>query len=189
MKIILAQGNPESNYAGTRHNTGFEIINAFAAKNNSDWSLKTKFNALIAEFSKNGEKILLVKPQTYYNETGKTARALVDFYKIDTEKDLLVIHDDLALPFGTIRIRNQGSDAGNNGIKSINSHLSPNYHRVRVGINNDSHDKMDDADFVLSKFNTDEKAELNKSIIPHALTIIDEFCADIIKITSTSLTE
>ncbi|MEP6710637.1 MAG: aminoacyl-tRNA hydrolase, partial [Candidatus Saccharibacteria bacterium] len=134
MKLIFAQGNPGDQYNTTRHNVGFAILDALAKKFEASFTSKPKFFADIAELNIEGEKILLVKPATFYNETGKSARALVDFYKLAPATDVLVVHDDLALPFGTLRTREKGSDAGNNGIKSLNAHLGPDYARLRIGI-------------------------------------------------------
>jgi PTH1 family peptidyl-tRNA hydrolase len=184
MKLIFAQGNPEPEYAKIRHNVGFMVLNEIAAEKDTKWLDKTKFHSVITEVAIDGEKVLLVKPTTFYNETGPALRKIVDFYKIDTENDLLVIHDDLALPFGTIRIRKQGSDAGNNGIKSINAHIDENYTRIKIGIYNDLRDKMDDADFVLAKFNSDESKQLEKTIIPHAIKLVIEFCNTALQHTS-----
>ena len=113
MKVIFAQGNPGRQYAATRHNVGFIILDALA--DGAHFAPKPKFFAEMAETQIAGEKTLLIKPQTFYNETGRSARAILDFYKLDPS-DLLVIHDDLALAFGSLRIRDKGSDAGNNGI-------------------------------------------------------------------------
>jgi PTH1 family peptidyl-tRNA hydrolase len=160
MKIIFAQGNPESRFDGTRHNVGFFLIDQFAHTLDARWTNKSKFHAHITELTVNGEKIVLVKPTTFYNDTGDCARILIDFYKIDPARDLLVIHDDLALPFGTIRTRKQGSDAGNNGIKSINMAVGEHYARIRFGIWNELRDRMSDVDFVLGHFSKDEHAKL-----------------------------
>ena len=184
MKIIFAQGNIEPDYSKTRHNIGFEVLNSFANEKNLKWQEKTKFNANITEFSLNGNKIILVKPTTYYNDTGSSARKIIDFYKADSKEDFLVIHDDLALDFGVIRIRQQGSDAGNNGIKSINSHLDQKYSRIRIGISNDLRERMDDATFVLSKFSLEENEKIEKNIIPKAIELIDAFCCDNLEKTS-----
>ena len=172
MKIILAQGNPGSQYERTRHNAGFMTLDALAQSQGSKWRTETKFRADIAEVILDDEKVLLVKPRSFYNETGPVARSLIDFYKLDPSKDLLVVHDELALPFGTIRIRDKGSDAGNNGIKSINAHLGQAYARIRIGIWNDLRDQIDDANFVLSAF-TQKEAEqfqllIDEKIIPLA---------------------
>lgn len=177
MKIILAQGNPEPDYSNTRHNVGFSILNSFANKLGVNWLNSSKFHAIIAETELNGERVVLVKPTTFYNETGLSARKLIDFYKLDPSKDLLVIHDDLSLPFGTIRIRQKGSDAGNNGIKSLNSHLGDSYTRIRIGINHDAHELVNDADFVLSKFSTTESEQLTEKITPQVVEMVNQFAA------------
>lgn len=174
MKIIVAQGNPGTEYEKTRHNVGFLGIDFFAAQNGAEFQPKPKFFADIAELNRNGEKVLLVKPTTFYNETGKAARAIADFYKIDTT-DILVIHDELALPFGTLRTREKGSDAGNNGIKSLNAHLGENYARLRVGTWNEIADKAGSFDFVLSKFSKDETQKLQSDIFPKITEIISDF--------------
>ncbi len=175
MKVIFAQGNPGSQYARTRHNTGFKVVEYLADSENGTWRVETKFRAEIAEIQLENEKVLLVKPTSFYNETGQVARGLIDFYKLDPSEDFLVIHDELALPFGTIRVREKGSDAGNNGIKSINSHLGPEYKRIRVGIWNEKRDLMDDADFVLSAFSTEETEQLAIQIEQKIIPLIRQF--------------
>ena len=184
MKIIFAQGNPEPNYVNTRHNIGFSVLNHLVKDLNLKWTEKSKFQAITAETTFSGEKILFVKPTTFYNETGIAARKIIDFYKLDPIKDLLVIHDDFALPFGTIRVRQQGNDAGNNGIKSLNMHLNSNYNRIRVGIWTDQREKMDDADFVLAKFNNDESTNIKNIIIPKIIELINMFCNETLESTS-----
>ena len=186
MKLIFAQGNPEPDYTLSRHNVGFQILNNFASEYDAKWTEKSKFNASITEIKINNEKVILVKPTTYYNETGASVRKLVDFYKIDTENDLLVIHDDLALPFGTIRVRRRGGDAGNNGVKSINSHIESDYSRIRIGIANDRSERMDDADFVLANFSADESVQLEKTVIPHSIKLVVQFCNNSLEHTSYS---
>lgn len=175
MKIIFAQGNPGAQYARTRHNVGFIVVDALAEKEGSDWKPDTKMKADIATVILRGEKILLVKPRSFYNETGQVARSLVDFYKLIPAEDFLVIHDELALPFGTVRVRQKGSDAGNNGIKSLNAHLGADYARIRIGVWNERRDQMDDAAFVLSTFSTDETTTLTKLIETPILPLIDDF--------------
>lgn len=184
MKIIFAQGNPEPHYEKTRHNTGFMVLNALAEESSAKWVTKTKLQAHVAEISIDGNKTLLIKPTTFYNDSGMSARALVDFYKLDTASDLMVLHDDLALPFGTIRIRKKGSDAGNNGIKSLNSHIGPDYTRMRIGIWNEKRDLVDDADFVLSKFTSIESKKMRDDIIPYSIRLIEQFVAG--NLTTTS---
>ena len=155
MKLILGLGNPEPRYETTRHNVGFIMCDLLAEEWGAAFRHHDKFHADIAETSQGGEKVLLVKPQTYYNESGQAARALLDFYKL-TASDVLVIHDDFALPLGTIRTRIGGSGGGNNGIKSLNAHIGDDTARIRVGIYQDLRDRIDDADFVLQKFTAKE---------------------------------
>jgi PTH1 family peptidyl-tRNA hydrolase len=176
MKIILAQGNPGSEYDYTRHNVGFFVIDQLADAFGGSWTNKAKFHAEIAEVSIDGDKLLLVKPTTYYNESGQAARTLVDFYNLEPAQDLLVIHDELALPIGTIRTRGKGSDAGNNGIKSLNSHIGPDYHRIRIGVASDLRERMDDASFVLSKFSKDEQDKI-ASHLPEIEKYVHDFMA------------
>ena len=184
MKLIFAQGNPEPDYAHSRHNVGFLTLNTIAKDMNAKWNNQPKFHAITAEVNISGEKALLVKPTSYYNETGVSAPKLIDFYKLDPASDLLVIHDDLALPFGTIRVRRQGSDGGNMGIKSMNTHIEPAYMRIRIGTWNELREQMDDAAFVLAKFSADESKHLEKSVIPQVIKLIEQFCTGIIEKTS-----
>lgn len=174
MKIIFAQGNPGANYKTTRHNVGFMALDKIARGNNASFSTKSKFQAEVAELTLEGENVLLVKPTTFYNETGIVARQLIDFYKLTASTDFLVIHDELALPFGVVRTRTQGSDAGNNGIKSLNAHLGPQYARIRIGIYNSLRDQTDDANFVLGNFSLDEKDSL-ATIFTHVDYFIEQF--------------
>lgn len=186
MKIIFAQGNPGSQYNGTRHNVGFWVVDFLAAKWGAVFQEKSKFNAGLAETIVNSEKVLLIKPLSYYNDTGLIARKLIDFYKIDPASELLVVHDELALPLGVIRSRLSGSDAGNNGIKSLNSHIGASYARLRIGIYTEMRDQMNDADFVLGKLSKDEQATL-EALTPHILKFIDGFFNDSLEITKVTL--
>ncbi len=189
MKIILAQGNPEPEYTGSRHNVGFLALNSLAKKFDGQWLDKPKFYAFLSEITIENEKVLLVKPKTFYNETGKAARKFIDFYKIDQSADLLVIHDDLALPIGALRIRQQGGDGGNNGIKSLNFTINPNYTRIRIGISNEQYKIIDDTNFVLGKFNTEESEKLKNIIIPQVIEIVEQFCKNNLKPTSLKISE
>lgn len=187
MKIIFAQGNPDRQYAKTRHNTGFLVLDDFGDKHDALWKDVDKFSARIAELSINGEKVLLVKPSSFYNDTGVVARRLLDFYKADPLSDFIVIHDDIALPFGTIRIREKGSDAGNNGVKSLNTYVGPEFPRIRIGVWTDMRDQMDDVNFVLGNFSIHEEKRLKKHIIPHILTLIDQFLDGSLESTSHTI--
>jgi PTH1 family peptidyl-tRNA hydrolase len=186
MKVIFAQGNPGSQYAKTRHNVGFIFANLIAKEWGVSFVKKPKFQADIAEISINGEKILIVKPTTYYNETGQSARLLVDFYKLDPTKDFVVVHDDLSLPLGTIRTREQGRDAGNNGIKSLNAHIGIQHKRIRIGIYNDLRDRVHDADFVLGVFNSTE-AKVLLQVFERVEYFVATFIADRFESTKVSI--
>ncbi|MGV9002208.1 MAG: aminoacyl-tRNA hydrolase [Candidatus Saccharimonadaceae bacterium] len=184
MKLIFAQGNPGDQYVRTRHNAGFIVLDSIANAQNTDWKTDTKVEATIAVLTLDGEKVLLVKPLSFYNETGQVARALVDFFKLDPINDVLVIHDELALPFGTVRVRTKGSDAGNNGVKSLNAHLGPDYSRIRIGIWNEQRDLMDDAAFVLSKFSEDEAKQLQELIDTKISALVKDFISGRLEATS-----
>jgi PTH1 family peptidyl-tRNA hydrolase len=186
MKVIFAQGNPGADYTYTRHNIGFLLIDLFAKAHNAEFVKKAKFHADIAEISISGEKVLLVKPTTFYNETGQAARLIIDFYKLNPADDFLVIHDDLALPFGVLRTRKDGRDAGNNGIKSLNAHLGQNYARIRVGIFNDKRQFMHDTDFVLGSLSLQEKNAL-PALDEHTEKFINDFIKNTFQLTKVTL--
>ena len=174
MKVILALGNPGEKYVHTRHNAGFLVIDHLAAGQSAHFSNKPKFFADIAELNMSGEKILLVKPNTYYNEVGIAARALMDFYKL-TLDDVLIIHDDTALDFGKIRVRKGGRDAGSNGLKSLHNHIGADFWHIRIGTDNLLRRQIGDVDFVLSKFNTDERKILRDWTIPESIKLVGTF--------------
>ena len=175
MKLIIGLGNPEPQYDATRHNAGFAIVEAFADAHNLSWQLKDKFKATTAEGVVNSQKVILVKPHTYYNLSGEAALAVKQFYKIDNA-DILVVHDELALPFGTLRTRVGGSDAGNNGLKSIIATVGADVARIRIGIANDFTGRQNAADFVLGRFTANESAKM-PDIKKHAIALIDAFIA------------
>ena len=133
MKLIVGLGNPGPEYAKTKHNVGFLLADALAEKlNASSW--REKCNTLVAEAYLGAEKVLIAKPQTYMNNSGEAVGPLANWYKLDPE-ELIVLHDDMDIPVGTIRIRKKGSAGGHNGIKSILLHLgNENFSRVRIGI-------------------------------------------------------
>lgn len=160
MKIVVGLGNPGKEYENTRHNIGFMIIDKLL----SDYSIfdkKTKFQAVVSEKNINGEKIIFLKPQTYMNLSGNSLIEAINFYKLDAEKDVIVIYDDMDLPFGQLRVKDKGSSGGHNGIKSIISHLGNNFIRVKCGIGS----KKDGAiEHVLGKFSQTEQENLSKMI-------------------------
>jgi len=174
MKLITGLGNPEPSYDNTRHNVGFLLLDRIAAAHGATWHHKPKFKGDLAEISIGAEKALLLKPTTYYNLSGEAVRGVIDFYKLSADSDVLVIHDELALPFGTLRTRLSGSDAGNNGIKSISQHVGQNYARIRVGIANEFSARMDAADFVLSRFTSEELRAMDE-LATHVSDFIEDF--------------
>jgi PTH1 family peptidyl-tRNA hydrolase len=168
VKLIIGLGNPGAEYAHTRHNFGWSVLDYLAQQfQASAWHHKPKFQAEIAEAELDGEKILLVKPQTFYNLSGETARSLRDFYHL-SNADILVIHDDMDLRVGQLRARRGGADAGNNGIKSLNQHLGADFARLRIGsgvtsnANGLTKPESDQADYVLSRPTADELAILRQ---------------------------
>lgn len=174
MKLVIGLGNPEERYKNTRHNVGFRVLTAYAHASDKEFQLKDKFKACVADLTVKGEKVIFAKPTTYYNNVGESARLITDFYKIAPSK-VLVVHDELALPFGTIRTRVGGSDAGNNGIKSITQHIGPDTARIRMGIYNELRDRMDDAEFVLSTFTKEEDTALQEALTVKAIALINDF--------------
>lgn len=186
MKVILALGNPGEKYTNTRHNAGFLAIDKFASEQGKTFSNKPKFSADIAETNISGEKVLLVKPTTFYNEVGISARAILDFYKL-TLDDLLIIHDDTALDFGKIRVRKGGRDAGSNGLKSLHAHIGSDFWHIRIGTDNLLRRQIGDVDFVLSKFNADERIILRDWTIPESIKLIGTFLDDTIEPLSVKL--
>ena len=134
MKIFVGLGNPTAEYAATKHNVGFMLADKLAEKiSASEW--REKFNALVAESFFDGEKILIVKPQTFMNLSGEAVGPIMNFYKLSAE-DLTVAHDDMDLPLGMIRLRPKGSGGGHHGVESIIQHLGgqQNFPRVRIGV-------------------------------------------------------
>ena len=133
MKIFVGLGNPTAEYAATKHNVGFMLADLLADKISAD-NWREKFNALIAESFFEGEKILIVKPQTFMNLSGEAVAPIMNFYKIDVQ-NLVVAHDDMDLPLGMIRLRPKGSGGGHHGIESIIRHIgTQNFPRVRIGV-------------------------------------------------------
>ncbi|MBR3176108.1 aminoacyl-tRNA hydrolase [Candidatus Saccharibacteria bacterium] len=157
MKLIIGLGNPGNQYNFTRHNSGFLTLDFYFKLYKLSWGAKPRLGAIYGR--KDG--VLFIKPQDYYNESGRAVREYMRFYKIPTS-DILVICDDFNLEFGKIRYRSSGSAGGNNGLKSIISALgTEEFARVRIGTGNDElRKKIGDTDFVLSKFTPEEKKEL-----------------------------
>ncbi len=172
MRLIVGLGNPGKQYDGTRHNTGFAVVDEIISSQGHSFKDTPNHHCQTAEVMVGDEKVLFIKPSTFYNESGQAVRAVSDFYKIDP-KDVLVIHDELALPFGTIRSRVGGSDAGNNGIKSVSAHIGRDYGRIRVGVWNELRERMEAPEFVLSKFSSTERAMFGN--------VVDEVKQEVLK--------
>ena len=133
MKIIAGLGNPGAEYAQTKHNVGFMLVGALAERLNAP-AWKEDFFSAITEVRIGGEKVFLVKPLTYMNNSGEALGPMLSYYKIDAD-ELVVVHDDMDIPVGTVRIRKKGGSGGHNGIKSILTHVgSEDFARVRIGI-------------------------------------------------------
>ncbi|HSE29817.1 MAG TPA: aminoacyl-tRNA hydrolase [Candidatus Saccharimonadales bacterium] len=180
MKIVVGLGNIGEHFNGTRHNVGFAILDSLT----DDWHDRPKFKSFVAEVNIGGEKVILLKPKTYYNLSGDAVIAVKNFYKVDA-RNILAVHDELALPFGAIRTRNQGSDAGNNGIKSLIAQLGPDFARVRIGIANDFTAKTDAADFVLGHFTREELKKM-PDIAHSAKKMINNFVTNKFEQTSVN---
>lgn len=175
MKLVIGLGNPEQKYTDTRHNVGFAVLDAYADSHELSFAHSSKFHGDIAEQGVGEHKVIFLKPTTYYNLVGESARAVCDFYHIEPT-DVLIIHDDLALPLGTIRTRTGGSDAGNNGLKSLNAHLGSSTQRVRIGVWHEAHHGADKVAVVLGKFTRKER-EILQSQQPKIEEIVDSFIA------------
>ena len=170
MKLIVGLGNPGNQYNFTRHNVGFLALDYYFKVRGYKWNENPKFGAIYAKV----DDILFVKPQEYYNETGKVVAEYMRYYKI-LPSDILVICDNFDLEFGKVRYRATGAAGGNNGLKSIDAALkTADYPRIRVGTGNDElRKKMGDIDFVLSKFTPEEKAKLPE-VLAEVAEKIDE---------------
>lgn len=158
--IVVGLGNPDSKYQNTRHNAGFLAIDRIAEKTSISVD-RMKYKSLIGIGEIEGKKVLLMKPQTYMNNSGEAVQEAMNFYKIPIEK-VLVIFDDISLDVGKMRIRRKGSDGGHNGIKSIIQLCgSENFPRVKVGVGKKPHPAYDLADWVLSRFTEKEREDLS----------------------------
>ncbi len=163
MFIIAGLGNPKKEYDNTRHNIGFEAIDALADKYHiSVMNIKNK--AMIGKGVINGQKVILAKPLTFMNLSGESIRPLADYYKIDVETELIILSDDISLPPGQIRIRKRGSAGGHNGLKNIIKQLgSEGFQRIRIGVGEKPRG-YDLADYVLGQFSKEEKLLMQEGI-------------------------
>ena len=172
MFVIVGLGNPTAQYEGTRHNAGFDVIDVLAEKYNISVDAR-KCRAFCGKGGIAGQKVLLVKPQTYMNLSGESVGGIVNYYKIDPESDLLVIYDDISLDVGQLRIRKKGSAGGHNGIKSIIAHLGTTvFPRIKVGVG-EKPKNYDLADYVLGHFSKQER-ELMEEGYEHASDAVEQ---------------
>lgn len=179
MYLIAGLGNPTARYEKTRHNVGFDVIDAIAEKYNIEMNQK-KGKAICGSGYIEGQKVLLVKPQTYMNLSGDSIRALMDFYKLEPETDLIVIFDDISLEPGNIRIRRKGSAGGHNGIKDIIAKTgSDGFSRIKVGVGQKPQD-WDLADYVLSRFSEGEREKVEEAFSEavEAVALMVQECTD-----------
>lgn len=163
MKLIIGLGNPGKKYESTRHNIGFLVIDQLKNELTApDFKLNKKFQAEISEINIYKEKIILAKPQTFMNESGKAVKLLKNFYKIPIKK-IIIIRDDIDMEFGKYREKQNSSSGGHNGINSIIENLgSQKFLQIKIGVRNNGIEKMDPADFVLQNFNPEGKENLKK---------------------------
>lgn len=172
MKAIIGLGNPGNKYFETRHNIGFMVIDQLANNHHVTLTADKKLQANIGSFFYNGEKILLVEPTTYMNESGQAVRAIIDYYDIAID-DMMIIYDDLDLAVGKLRLRQTGSAGGHNGIKSIIAHLNTKtFPRAKVGIDRPKNKTV--VQHVLSSFNKDEYPIIQEAVT-YTVQAIDYF--------------
>ena len=164
MKLIVGLGNPGKEYVNTRHNIGFQILDTFNNLPNYSqisFNVEKKFHGHIAK----DQNIILLKPSTFMNNSGEAVRTVADYFKIDHE-NILIIHDDLDLDFGSIKIQKGKSAAGHNGVSSIISHLGHNdFWRLRFGVGGESRGIIPGDKYVLSRFSTEEEETLPKKML------------------------
>lgn len=164
MYIIVGLGNPKTEYKNTRHNMGFDVIDVLADKYDINMDIK-KHRAICGKGIINGQKVILAQPQTFMNLSGLSVADLVNYYKIDTATELIVVYDDIDLDPGQIRVRKQGSAGGHNGMKSIIGAVnSQDFMRVRVGVGAKPKE-YDLADYVLGHFTDEERKAVDAAII------------------------
>lgn len=172
--LIIGLGNTGKEYAGTRHNIGFAALDEFAKANNFPaWMDKKDLKCQLTVTNLGQARVVLIKPTTFMNNSGEAAQAVQHFYKIYNQ-NTLAVYDELAIPFGSLRTRVGGSDAGHNGVKSLIKHLGDDFGRLRIGIGSEISEKAAATNFVLGKFSKEEQAKLAPTL-KEAGVIITEF--------------
>jgi PTH1 family peptidyl-tRNA hydrolase len=172
--LVIGLGNPGEEYTGSRHNVGFMCLDEFARKNDfSSWIAKKDLKCEMTSQTLGDTRVILCKPQTFMNLSGEAVQAVQHFYKLNNTQTV-VVHDELDVNFGQIRMRIGGASAGNNGIKSVSQHVGEDYGRVRVGIGPKKPEQIDAADFVLQDFSNAEQAEL-PTMLREVNSILSEY--------------
>lgn len=162
MYLIVGLGNPGKEYERTRHNIGFEVVEQLAKNNNIELN-KMKFKGIYGEGRISGKKTYILKPTTYMNNSGEAVQAFADYYKIEDE-NIMIIADDIDIPFASIKIKKNGSGGTHNGLKSIVKLLgSKDFSRLKIGVGT-KHESQDLANFVLGKFSKEEMIDIDKTI-------------------------
>ncbi len=162
MWLIVGLGNPGEEYAATRHNVGFMVIDALQTQTNKSGSFERRFHGFCSKTALENQNVLLLKPQIFMNRSGASVQAAATFYKIPPEQ-IIVIHDELDLAFGHLRIKKDGGAGGHNGLKDIIRCLGGNFIRIRMGIGKPAI-KGTEADYVLGRYKKDETVLLNEQI-------------------------
>jgi PTH1 family peptidyl-tRNA hydrolase len=172
--VIIGLGNKGKKYSGTRHNIGFAAIDSFAKQNEFPvWTEKSDLKCYITHANMGGSRVILCKPTTQMNLSGEAAQAVQYYYRVYNQRTLAV-YDELAIPFGQLRTRLGGSDAGHNGVKSLIQHIGEDFGRLRIGIGSDSAKKTDAAAYVLKKFSKEEQGQLPQ-ILREANALMTEY--------------
>jgi len=167
--LICGLGNPDQKYQNNRHNIGFKVIDRIASHYNVTFSQSKKFLGQVAQYKIDDTVYVLCKPNTYMNLSGQSVGAIKSFYNIDND-NIWIIHDELDIPFGEIRVKKGGGHAGHNGLKSIDAYIGKDYHRMRIGIDKPLY-KDDTSNYVLSDF---PKSENVGEVIEEAFVKLQE---------------
>jgi peptidyl-tRNA hydrolase, PTH1 family len=173
--LIVGLGNDGKAYVGTRHNIGFAAVDALAQSQEASWVTKKDLKCNLSTFTIGSTRILAIKPTTMMNLSGEAVQAVAHFYKVAVP-DIMVVHDELDVDFGSIRLRSGGGAAGHNGIKSVIEHCGEGFGRVRIGIGPKKPAQIDSADFVLAVFSTDEQAHI-KTLTKEVISLLNEIIA------------
>lgn len=162
LKLVAGLGNPGAGYQATRHNAGFWFAERLAAAFGGSFRMQSRFNGELAEVQAGGQKLLLLKPQTFMNKSGLSVQAVATFYKLAPEQ-ILIAHDELDLPPGTARLKRAGGHGGHNGLRDLHRHLGADYYRLRIGIGHPG-TKDQVLDYVLGRPGKADEQAINDSL-------------------------